>query len=172
VLNGFAYTCSFGVYARSFGASRVVNVDVSQKYLDRGIQNYALNELPSLQDEFVKSDVEKYLSIAVKKKNLFDVIILDPPSFSRYESEVFTVKKALPKLIDSSLQILKSRGHLFVSTNFSEISTGLLGRWIQGSSEILQRPIKKIIPLGQDKDFPGSETMRESHLAALLVNFK
>lgn len=172
VLNGFAYTCSFGIYARSFGASKVVNVDISQKYLDRGVENYALSELPSSQDEFVKSDVEKYLSIALKKKNLFDVIILDPPSFSRYEDKTFTVKKAFPKLIDLSLQILKPSGHLFVSTNFSEISTGLLGRWVKGSAEILYRSVKKVIPLGQDKDFPSSETIRESHLAALLVNFK
>ena len=40
VLNCFAYTCSFGAYCRKFGATRVVNVDISAKFLKKGEDNY------------------------------------------------------------------------------------------------------------------------------------
>ena len=45
VLNCFAYTCSFGVYCRKFGASQVTNVDISAKFLQKGKENYRLNHL-------------------------------------------------------------------------------------------------------------------------------
>jgi 23S rRNA G2069 N7-methylase RlmK/C1962 C5-methylase RlmI len=82
------------------------------------------------------------------------------------------VKKSLPRLVDLALQALKPAGHLFAATNFSDISTGLLERWIKGAAELLHKPIKKMVPLGQDKDFSGSGSMKESYLSALLVNFK
>jgi 23S rRNA (cytosine1962-C5)-methyltransferase len=92
VLNGFAYTCSFGVYCRAVGASSVVNVDISRKSLVRGRLNYELNRLIPSPEEFVLKDIAGYLKRAIKKGNRFDVIILDPPSFARYEGKAFSVR--------------------------------------------------------------------------------
>lgn len=169
VLNCFAYTCSFGVYCRKGGASRVVNVDISPKYLDWGAGNYELNRLAYSQEEFVKKNVSTYISRAVKVGNLFDVVILDPPSFSRYEHKVFAVERDLPRLISLALRILKPKGTLFVATNFTGISPIRLEEWVYKSSREAHIPIEKMTCLGQDRDFRGSGSMKESHLAAVLV---
>ena len=169
VLNCFAYTCSFGVHCRSVGASSVVNVDISPKSLSRGRANYELNRLIASRNEFIRADAVQYLKRALVKENFFDMIILDPPSFSRYEGKTFSVKKDLARLIDSAIKILNPDGVLFVSTNFSGLSHTHLEDMVRAA--VLKRRIKKVQRLGQDEDFVGSGLMPESYLAALLVKF-
>lgn len=167
VLNCFSYTCSFGVYCRVFGASSVVNVDTSQKSLSRGRLNYGLNRLNCSADEFIRADAFQYLRRASVKGNLFELIILDPPSFSRHEGKVFSVKKDLARLIALAVKALKPGGFLFVSTNFSGLSNDSLERMLK--AQALPRRIKTVKRLGQDVDFPAGALTRESHLAALLA---
>lgn len=167
VLNAFAYTCSFGVHARARGAVAVVNVDISKKTLERGRANYALNGLPSADNEFIRADAVQYLERAVKKDNRFDMIILDPPSFARHEGEVFSVKKDMPKLIGMSIKVLNPGGILFVATNYSEMTHDQLEGMIE--TESADRVIVGMQRFGQDVDFVGSGLMQESYLAAVLV---
>ena len=72
-------------------------------------------------------------------------------------------------MIDTALKVVKPGGHLFVSTNFTGISPSLLKEWVEKSAVQTKTRLKKIQSLGQDKDFRGSGSIRESHLAALLV---
>lgn len=79
VLNCFSYTGGFGVYAAAAGASDVINVDMSQSALDTAKRNMALNKLTT-PTEYIQDDVFAYLR-ACQGKELFDVIVLDPPKF-------------------------------------------------------------------------------------------
>ena len=167
VLNCFAYTCSFGVYCRAAGALSVVNVDVSRKSLSRGQRNYELNQLVFSRDEFIRADAVRYLERAFAKNNRFGLIILDPPSFARYENKIFSVNKDLPRLISLAIKVLERDGFLFVSTNCGGITIDDLER--MASSAAGGRRIKRVERLGQDTDFTGRGLMRESYLAALLV---
>ena len=171
VLNCFSYTCSFGAYCRKSGASRVVNVDISRKVLQKGKENYALNHLPSEKNEFILEDCEDYLLKAIKKKNYFDIVILDPPTFSRYNNRTFSLKKEFPRLITAALQILNPTGCLFLATNCYEISISHLHNFVKKVLVNTRLKVKSALPLGQDSDFPVSGQMKESHLAALLVKF-
>jgi len=172
VLNCFSYTCSFGVYCSSGNALKVVNVDISKKALDKGKENYRLNNLPAQEKEFVISDCRDYIAGAARMNNFFDIIILDVPTFSRHRDKPFLAKKELPKLIEMSINILKPKGHLFTSTNCSSVSVFMLKDFINKSASLAGIPIKKSTPLSQDTDFPKNENMKESYLAALLVDFK
>lgn len=169
VLNCFAYTCSFGVYARAFGASGVVNVDISRKSLERGCENYKLNQLSCPETEFVRADAITYMRRALKKGNRFGCVILDPPSFARRDGKVFSVKKDLAVLIDLAMNILLPGGVLLAATNFSGLSHPLLEGMVGASAK---EKVKSIKRLGQDMDFRGSGRMPESYLAALLVKTK
>ncbi len=168
VLNCFAYTCSFGVYCRKFGASSVTNVDISAKFLQKGKENYRLNHLHEGWSEFVRDDAVHYLELAVKRNNLFDIIILDPPSFSRFEGTVFSVKKDMPLLIEKALRALTREGMLFVSTNLSSISRPQLEEWAYIAAKKIGRKIIEVNRLGQDIEFRGSGLMKESFLSAVL----
>jgi 23S rRNA (cytosine1962-C5)-methyltransferase len=167
VLNCFSYTCSFGVYCRVAKASGVVNVDISKKSLVRGRLNYELNQLAPAKDEFIPGDCLRYLERAVKKDNRFGLIILDPPSFARYEGKTFSVKKDLAHLVELALKVIEPDGIIFVATNFSGLThNNLLDMITAGAGK---RKIKRKEFLGQDADFIGSGSMPESYLAALLV---
>jgi 23S rRNA (cytosine1962-C5)-methyltransferase len=164
VLNCFSYTCSFGVYARCGGAREVINTDISRKILERGKHNYQLNALSASASEFIKTDSSAFLQRAYKKKNHFDVIILDPPSFARHEGKVFQVKRDLPKLISLAAAVLNPGGSMLVTTNFSAISHADLER-------MLGRRVMHIQRVGQDEDFRGSNSFKESYLVGLWVKF-
>lgn len=170
VLNCFAYTCSFGLYCRKAGAAGVVNVDLSNKILKRAITNYELNEIEPSKNEFIVEDALAYLHKAVRKENTFDMIILDPPSFSRNGDRSFSVSHDFKELIELSIKILNPNGLLFASTNFSKISNYEIERMIRSSMGM--RHIKMHQHLGQDVDFPGSGLRPDSHLAAVLVRIE
>jgi 23S rRNA G2069 N7-methylase RlmK/C1962 C5-methylase RlmI len=85
VLNLFAYTCSLSVCAAASGAREVDSVDLSNTYLDWGKANFALNNLDTGNTgscRFIREDVLTFLSKAKAKHSSWDIIILDPPSFS------------------------------------------------------------------------------------------
>ena len=166
VLNCFAYTCSFGVYARAAGAASVVNVDISRKSLARGHENYRLNRLDSDNTEFVRDDALGFMKRARRRENRFGCIILDPPSFSRHEGKTFSVKNDLRPLVGVAMNILKPGGVLLVSTNYSGLSHQALEEAVRNAGK---KEVKSIKRLGQDADFCGSGRMAESYLAAVLV---
>ena len=169
VFNGFAYTCSFGAHARLAGAREVINTDISAKILERGKKNYQLNGFSAAAGEFIKADSVAFLQRAFKKGNTFDVIILDPPSFARHEGKVFQVKRDLPKLIALAVAVLNPGGSLLVSTNYSEIAHAdlerILARGLNG------RRVVNLQRVGQDVDFTGSNSFKESFLVGLWVKF-
>ncbi len=169
VLNCFAYTCSFGAYCRKFGAARVTNVDISKKFLQVGKKNYRLNRLHEGRSEFVQDHAVRYLERVAKRNNLFDLIILDPPSFSRFEGTVFSVKKDMPLLIEKALRALTPEGMLFVSTNLSSILHPQLETWAHSAAKKTGRKIREVMRLGQDVEFRKNGLMKESFLSALLV---
>ena len=169
VLNCFAYTCAFGVYARAGGARDVINTDISPKILERGRINYQLNGFLSAPGEFVKADSSFYLKRAFKKDNRFDVIILDPPSFARHGTQVFQVKRDLPPLIAMAGAVLNPGGQLLISTNYSEISYADLERMLKRN--LNGRRVESVQRIGQDDDFVGSNSFKESFLVGLWVKF-
>ncbi len=117
VLNTFAYTCSFSVCAAAGGA-RATSLDLSKNSLDWGRRNFLLNGLDPSGHEFIFGDVFGWLRRFVKKKRTFDVIILDPPTFSRSrESGVFQAEKDYGALAAAALPALKPGGLLLASTN-------------------------------------------------------
>ncbi len=124
VLNLFAYTCSFSVAAALGEASAVTSVDVSQRFLDWGKENFASNGLPTEGHVFSKADARDYLALARKRGWSFDFIILDPPSFSRSKGKPFTVRKELVPMAKNCFDLLAPGGEVLVSTNLSTWSMG------------------------------------------------
>jgi 23S rRNA G2069 N7-methylase RlmK/C1962 C5-methylase RlmI len=169
VLNCFSYTASFGVYARSMGAHSVVNLDISRKALERARRNYLENGIEPGPNEFIRTEALKYLERMGRKKARFDLIILDPPSFSRYEKKVFSIRRDLVRLIRLAVDILDAGGILFVSTNFREMTSRGLLKAVHAAAG--GRKYKKFEFLGPDMDFPGKGKEAESHLVAVWIEF-
>jgi 23S rRNA (cytosine1962-C5)-methyltransferase len=121
LLNCFAYTCSFSVSAAYVGAT-TLNIDLSKKSLARGRANFALNSLPAMGHRFIAEDVMAVLPRLGAKGEKFDVIILDPPTFSRSpRGKTFHVEDDFEKIFVDSLELTERNSHVLVSTNCSTL---------------------------------------------------
>jgi 23S rRNA (cytosine1962-C5)-methyltransferase len=121
LLNCFAYTCSFSVSAAYVGAT-TLNIDLSKKSLERGRENFALNSLPTMSDRFIADDVMAVLPRLARKGEKFDVIILDPPTFSRSPGgKTFHVENDFEKLFIDALELTERDSHVLLSTNCSTL---------------------------------------------------
>jgi 23S rRNA (cytosine1962-C5)-methyltransferase len=118
VLNTFAYTCAFSVCAAKAGGL-VTSLDLSKKYLEWGRRNFVINGLdPQQQHDFIYGDAFGWLKRLAKKGRRFDLVILDPPTFSHSkEWGAFQAQMDYGKLVDAALPLLKPEGILFASTN-------------------------------------------------------
>ncbi|RLA11606.1 MAG: bifunctional 23S rRNA (guanine(2069)-N(7))-methyltransferase RlmK/23S rRNA (guanine(2445)-N(2))-methyltransferase RlmL [Gammaproteobacteria bacterium] len=122
VLNLFCYTGSMGVQAALSGANLVINIDMSATYLNWARENHLIN---GLEDEtryqFLRADV---LELLEKPKTYgidrcFDLIFLDPPSFSNSSKmqQTLDLVRDHERLIEQSMRLLESDGLLLFSTN-------------------------------------------------------
>jgi len=124
LLNTFAYTCSFSVAAALSGAE-TVSIDLSRKSLDRGADNFVLNGLDPSKEKghrFFADDVLEALPRLGRKGEVFDAIILDPPTFSRgHKGRRFQVEKDFEALLLAALELAAPRARILLSTNCARL---------------------------------------------------
>jgi 23S rRNA (cytosine1962-C5)-methyltransferase len=123
VLNLFAYTGSFSVYAAAGGAVEVVTVDLSKTYLSWAEKNMVLNGFTDKSvHQYVHADVKQYLKTL--PAGYFDIIVMDPPTFSNSKrmNDILDIQRDHAELMNDCLRGLKSGGELYFSTNFRKFS--------------------------------------------------
>ncbi len=129
VLNLFCYTASFSVYAAEGKASRVESVDLSNTYIAWAKENMAINGFTdSKKYVFTRGDVTGFLNQklaeAATSENRWDMIILDPPTFSNSKAtrNTLDINRDWSELVTKCLNLLKSGGTLYFSTNSKRLS--------------------------------------------------
>lgn len=117
-LNCFCYTASASVHAAQAGAF-TTNVDLSNTYLRWAEDNFRLNQLDLNKHQFVQFDCREWLLVCRDK---FDVIFLDPPSFSNSKrmADTLDIQRDHVALIQSAMALLNAEGVLYFSTNFRQ----------------------------------------------------
>ncbi len=156
VLNAFAYTCGFSVCAAKAGA-RTTSLDLSKKYLEWGKRNFALNGLDPAEHDFIYGDAFDWMRRLAKKARLFDVIVLDPPTFSQSkEHGAFRVEKDYGKLVAAALPLLKPGGVLLASTNAADWEPEKFLETVTGAIRSAKREVLQEYYAPQPPDFPVS----------------
>lgn len=148
VLNLFAYTGSFSVYAASGNAKKVTTVDLSKTYINWAKRNLTYNKLyDDTKHEFIQEDVLQYLKTIPLAS--YDLIILDPPTFSNSKKmeDIFDIQRDHVSIINQCLNILDENGILIFSTNYRgfELET----------DKLLSQKIKDITKQTTPFDFEG-----------------
>ncbi|MFC0771576.1 class I SAM-dependent methyltransferase [Terrimonas alba] len=153
VLNLFAYTGSFSVYAAAGGASEVVTVDLSKTYLNWAERNFELNGFrvnntsTAGGGKFIHADVLQFLKELPPDQ--FDLIIMDPPTFSNSKrmDDFLDIQRDHASLINDCLHTLKDGGILYFSTNFR--------RFVLDKEKINTDSVKDITRATTPFDFEG-----------------
>lgn len=148
VLNLFAYTGSFSVYAAAGGASEVVTVDLSKNYLSWAERNMQLNGFSDQAVyKFIHADVLQYLKTLPVA--YFDLVVLDPPTFSNSKrmEDFLDIQRDHVELINDCMAALKPGGILYFSTNFR--------RFVLDKEGIRASTVKDITKATTPFDFEG-----------------
>jgi 23S rRNA (guanine2445-N2)-methyltransferase / 23S rRNA (guanine2069-N7)-methyltransferase len=120
-LNLFCYTGSATVYAAAGGARSTCSVDLSNTYLDWAHENLLLNGFSGPEHELFRADCLEGLEAQTVWGPRFDLIFLDPPTFSNSKrmEGVLDVQRDHVGMIRRSLKLLRPGGRLVFSTNFT-----------------------------------------------------
>jgi 23S rRNA (guanine2445-N2)-methyltransferase / 23S rRNA (guanine2069-N7)-methyltransferase len=121
LLNLFCYTATVSVHAASGGARTTTSVDLSRTYLDWARKNFSINGYDDSNHHLEQADCLVWLSSA---ERLYDLIVLDPPSFSnskRMEAS-FDIQRDHVNLLRMAVARLQSEGVLYFSNNLRGFS--------------------------------------------------
>ncbi len=163
LLNCFAYTCGFSVAGAAAGM-RATSLDLSKKYLDWGRANFELNHIDPASHDFIYGDVPDWLGRFKKKNRQFEVIVLDPPTFSQSrQSGAFRVEKDLGNLVGEALHLLSRRGFLLVCANAADWAPSAFLDLVQTAVARQGRKLLHQYYVPQPPDFPISRH-EPSHL--------
>jgi 23S rRNA (cytosine1962-C5)-methyltransferase len=120
VLNTFAYTGALSIAAARAGAAAVTSVDLSSGVLAWARENFRLSGFAADDDRFrfEVSDVRRFMQKEVERGNLYDTIIMDPPTVSAARASQWSMKRDYPQLIALAAKLLPpSGGILWISAN-------------------------------------------------------
>jgi len=144
LLNLFCYTAAVSVQAALGGAKRTLSIDMSNTYLDWAQRNFDLNQLSAKNHHLLRADCLKWLEGDGEQ---FDVIFLDPPTFSNSKKmdTVLDVQRDHGDLIRNAMARLVPDGVLIFSNNFRKFKM----------DELVTRQfnVENITPQTLDMDF-------------------
>ena len=118
-LNLYCYTGAFTCYAAMGGARTTMSVDRSETYVNWTGDNLELNGLKGEAHTVIKADTLKFLAGAGKEGRLFDLAVVDPPSYSttKVTSQYFDIARDHPGMLGAVFKIMKPGATVFFSTN-------------------------------------------------------
>ncbi|MEE8391431.1 MAG: class I SAM-dependent rRNA methyltransferase [Anaerolineae bacterium] len=160
VLNVFAYTGGFSLYAARGGARAIVSVDVSRPALEAAVRNFALNrDHPSVaavtdMHEVLTEDAFEALARLGRSGRRFDLVIVDPPAFARKQAEVERALLAYGRLTRLGLGVLQPGGTLVMASCSSRVSADEFFATVHRAAAQTGRPLREIERTGHPLDHP------------------
>ena len=171
-LNLFSYTGAFSVAAAAAGASLVTSVDASPGYMEQARGNFSLNRLNPKRHEFVVGDCFAVLEEMGRQQKCYDVILMDPPSFSTTSKSRFTTRGGTAELVASALKILKAGGLLITSSNHQKVDLADYLKELRRGALQAGSQLQVISLSGQPEDFPYPVTFPEGRYLKYVICVK
>jgi 23S rRNA (cytosine1962-C5)-methyltransferase len=161
VLNLFAYTGAFSVAAAAAGAAQVTSVDASPGYTDWAKENVTANKLDPKLFKFIVGDCLAVLGTLAQQGLTFDVILMDPPSFSTTAKSRFTTRGGTADLVASAIPLLSTNGLLIASSNHQKVDSADYLKELRRGALQAGSDLRVISLFGQPEDFPYPVTFPE-----------
>lgn len=162
VLNTFSYTGVFSVFAALGGATKTTSVDLANRSKSKTIEQFQVNGIAEETQDIIVEDVFKYFKYALKKGLLFDVVILDPPSFARSKKFVFSAEKDYKNLLKEAISITEDNGIIIASTNSSSFGMDKFKGFIDTAFKESNKHYKLVEQFSLPDDFRTNKHYPES----------
>jgi 23S rRNA (cytosine1962-C5)-methyltransferase len=144
MLNTFAYTGAFSVVAAKAGAV-TTSVDLSRNYLEWGKDNFRANGLDPAAHDFVVGDVFEWLKRFGRRGRAWDVVVLDPPTFSTTKrGRAFQAARDYEDLAAVAMPLVGPGGWLLCSTNQRTLAAEDFENHIQSAARRCGRVIESL----------------------------
>jgi 23S rRNA (cytosine1962-C5)-methyltransferase len=162
VLNAFAYTGAFSVYAVAGGAARIINVDASEDVLKLAERNMRRNGFGGREDVYAAADAFDLLRTYRDYGWHFDVVVLDPPKFASSKTHVEAAMRGYKDINLLGMKLLRPGGYLITFSCSGAINFELFQKILFEAAVDAKRDVHIVERLGQGVDHPVLLTFPES----------
>lgn len=169
ILNAFAYTGAFSVYAAYSGAKRIMNVDSSERALQIAERNMRRNGFGEREDVYAIADVFEIMRAYRDNNWKFDVVILDPPKFAHSKRHVEKATQGYKDINLLGMKLIKPGGILVTFSCSGAVSPDLFQKVLFGAAVDAGRHVQIIEHLSQSSDHPILLTYPESEYLKGLI---
>ncbi|WP_294963566.1 class I SAM-dependent rRNA methyltransferase [Sulfurimonas sp.] len=169
VLNTFSYTGAFSVFAALGGAKKTTSVDLAKRSLVKTQEQFSVNNIDANTQDIIVEDVFNYFKYAVRKKFLFDLVVLDPPSFARSKKHTFSASKDYVKLLKEAIQITNKNGIIVASTNAANFSMMTFSDFVFKAFKELNGKYKVEKSFSLPKDFRVMDKFKEGNYLKVMI---
>jgi len=168
VLGAFCYTGSFEISAAHYGAKSVLGIDISQPAIDACNKNAALNGLQNIC-KFECVNAFDVLKEWTKENKQWDVVMLDPPSFTKNRSTIDKAVAGYKEINLRGMKLVKPGGFLVTSSCTNLIQPTLFLDIIQMAARDAKRRIRQVVFNTQSADHPVIHGQENTHYLKFLI---
>lgn len=154
VLNLFGYTGGFSVYAARGGATSVTTVDVAEGALGDARENFRLNGLDPDAHEFACADAFAHLAEAASRREVFDLVVSDPPSFARSRAHRDRAMQAYARLHAACLAVTAPGGLYAASSCTTQVGPDAFRETLATGARKAGRRLQIVHDAGHAADHP------------------
>lgn len=155
MLNLFAYSGGFGVYAAGSGASSIEEVDVSAAAIDLARANHEMNGSAD-RARLVVADAFEHVRALGREGRSFDLVVCDPPAFARSRGEVQRAARGYKDINLHAMRLIRPGGSLFTFSCSGHMDADLFQKIVFSAALDAERSARFVRRLGAGPDHPVS----------------
>jgi len=168
VLGAFAYTGTFEIHAAHYGAKSVLGLDISEQAVRSANKNAALNNLEKIV-HFEQANAFDVLKKWSKEKKLYDVVMLDPPAFTKSREKIQKAITGYKEINLRGMKLLKKGGFLVTSSCTNLVQPNLFLEIIQMAAKDARKKIRQVSFRSQSPDHPIVWNMENTNYLKFLI---
>ena len=158
VLNAFSFSGGFSLYAARGGATSVTDLDLSAHALTAAQRNFSLNAdngtVHRCRHHAIKADAFEWLPANLKRK--FDLVVLDPPSLAKRQSERPGAIRAYRQLAGWGIQLLNKNGILLACSCSAHVTAPEFFSAVRQVAQTSGRPVQELATMHHAADHPAA----------------
>jgi 23S rRNA (cytosine1962-C5)-methyltransferase len=153
VLEAFCYTGTFSVHAAHYGAKKVLGLDISEQAVEKAKANALLNGYQHICD-FKAVNAFDYLKQISKEQQQFDVVILDPPAFTKSREHIQKAVTGYKEINLRGMKLVKPGGFLVSASCTNLVPPDLFLKTIEMAAKDAKRKLRQVTWQTQAADHP------------------